>query len=306
VSIELLENLFFIERGYLSANHFVCCSEKPALIDTGYITEFETTERMIAKLGVDLTDVGLIVNTHCHCDHIGANRIIQARSSCQIRLHPIGKHFIDTRNDWATWWRYYGQKADFFACTQSLEDGNTLALGPHLFEIIYTPGHSADGIVLYHRPDRILISSDTLWEHDMAVLTPRVEGSAALYNMQQSLKRLADLKVDMVYPGHGQPFEDFEGALQRSMQRVAAYMSNPRQMGRDLLKKITVYTLLMQKTLPEANFYNYLMQTNWFRETVDFYFNSAYETMYNETIDYLLDKRVLHVTHGALTTTVKP
>jgi len=306
VSIELLENMYFIERGYLSANHFVYCSEKPVLIDSGYAADFETTETLISDMGVNLSEVDLIINTHCHCDHIGGNRIIQARSGCKIGLHPTGKHFIDTRDDWAIWWRYYGQQAEFFRCTQQLEDGSTVTIGPHRFEIIHTPGHAADGIVLYHRPSRILISSDTLWENDMAVLTLRVEGSAAVYNTQQSLKRLSGLKVDMVYPGHGQPFEGFEQALQRSLQRVAGYISNPRGIGRDLLKKITVYTLLMIKTLPADDFYDYLMQTIWFKETVDLYFKSAYETMYNETVSDLLDKKALLITDGVLSTTVKP
>ena len=38
-AIEIMKNLFFIERGYLNANHFVYRSEKPVLIDTGYASD---------------------------------------------------------------------------------------------------------------------------------------------------------------------------------------------------------------------------------------------------------------------------
>ena len=66
---EILEDLFFIERGYLSGNHFVYRSKDPILIDTGYISGFHQTEKLISGLGVNLSEVSLIISTHTHCDH---------------------------------------------------------------------------------------------------------------------------------------------------------------------------------------------------------------------------------------------
>ena len=159
---EILEDLFFIERGYLNGNHFVLASEEPVLIDTGYVADFGETEKLINNLGVRFSDVRLIINTHCHCDHVGGNKAVQEVSGCAVAMHRIGKHFIDTRDDWATWWRYYGQRAEFFDCTQALEDGDVIPVGPHDFRVIHTPGHSADCIVLYNRREKVLISSDSL------------------------------------------------------------------------------------------------------------------------------------------------
>ena len=85
-TVEIMENLFFIQRGYLNANHFVYRSEQPVLIDTAYIADFRTTEELIKRLGVDLTGTTLIVNTHCHCDHI-------AERSNLIDLSHAGKRF---------------------------------------------------------------------------------------------------------------------------------------------------------------------------------------------------------------------
>ena len=180
--VEIMEDLFFIQRGYLNGNHFVYRSEDPVLVDTGYVSDFQTTVALIQSLGVDLSRTRLIVNTHCHCDHIGGNKMIQERSTCDIAMHKIGKQFIDTWDDWSTWWKYYQQDADFFNCTTALENGDRLSVGPHEFEVIYTPGHSSDGIVLYHKKEKVLISSDTLWEDDMAVMTIRVEGSRACFS----------------------------------------------------------------------------------------------------------------------------
>ncbi|MFZ1831167.1 MAG: MBL fold metallo-hydrolase [Candidatus Competibacteraceae bacterium] len=98
--------------------------------------------------------------------------------------------------------------AEFFNCTQTLEDGDTINIGPHQFRVIYTPGHAADGIILYSDQEKILISSDTLWGKDMSVMTLRLEGSTALLRRLDALKKLEKFDVKAVYPSHGKLFGD--------------------------------------------------------------------------------------------------
>lgn len=303
---EVLNDLFFIERGWLNGNHFVYRSNAPILIDTGYISDFSETQRLIMNLGVRLDEVTLIINTHTHCDHIGGNRIIQQKSGCGVALHRAGKHYMDTRDDWSTWWRYYNQEADFFDCTQIIEDGEMIAIGPHLFQVIYTPGHASDGIVLYNSQEKILLSSDTLWESDMAVMTLRVEGSAALFHMQQSLQKLETLDVKRVYPGHGKPFSDMKKAIAKSQERIEKFLQDRRKIGDDLMKKIIVYTLLMKRAVKEKTFFSHLMGTHWFKETVDLYFEGEYKTKYQEIMTILIAKGAVKRSNKELFAMVKP
>jgi len=304
--IEILKDLHFVERGYLNGNHFVYISAPPVLIDSGYVADVDETVRIIKNLGVNLSEISQILCTHSHCDHIGGNHYIQQKSNCDIALHKIGKHFIDTRDDWSTWWRYYQQDADFFDCTIELTDGDMIAIGPHEFSVIHTPGHASDGIVLYNRKNKVLISSDTLWENDVAVMTLRVEGSTALFRMMETYDRIESLDVQMVYPGHGEPFPDFGGALSKSRKKIERLIANRELVGLDLLKKITVYTLLMRKAVPENDFFNLLMGTYWFKETVDLYFNSEYETKFDEIMRHFLQRKIIQREEGMLITTVKP
>jgi glyoxylase-like metal-dependent hydrolase (beta-lactamase superfamily II) len=303
---EILKDLFFIERGFLNGNHFVYRSEAPVLIDTGYISGFDETEKSITRLGVNSRDISLIISTHTHCDHIGGNNRIQQKSGCEIALHRVGRYFIDSRDDWSTWWRYYNQEAEFFRCTRSLEYGEIITLGPHEFQVIYTPGHASDGIVLYNQRDKILISSDTLWQTDMAVMTLRVEGSRALFDMQASLGKIENLEVQTVYPGHGKPFYDMPKAIARSKQRIDNFLRNPEAIGDDLLKKIIVYTLMMKKNMPVDTLFDYLMDTYWFKETVDLYFKGRYEAKYKEVINSFLRRGIVIQENDDLFTTVKP
>jgi hydroxyacylglutathione hydrolase len=304
--LEIMEDLFFIERGYLNGNHFLYRSQAPILIDTGYISDFSDTENFIKELGVQISDIRQIINTHCHCDHIGGNRIIQEKSGCDIALHKIGKHFIDTQDDWATWWKYYNQKADFFTCTRTLEDGEVIDMGPHRFKILHTPGHASDGIVLYNKEEKVLISSDTLWENDLAVMTIRVEGSTALFQMMESLEKLEFLDVNLVCPGHGAPFSDMKCAISKSKKRLENYMSDKERIGDDLLKKIIVYTLLMNRIVEAETFFTNLMSTHWFKETVDLYFDSEYRLKYNEIVNSFIQRDIIRHENQKFFTTVRP
>jgi len=304
--VEIIDDLYFIERGYLNANHFVYVSEKPVLIDTAYLSDVDQTLQIMADLGVNAADTRLIISTHCHCDHIGGNKLIQDKSGCDIAVHKFGKYFMDTRDDWSTWWRYYDQQAEFFTCTRELNDGDDLLVGPHEFKVIHTPGHASDGIVLYNQKNRILISSDTLWEKDAAAMTLRVEGSTALFRMLESYDKIESLDVKIVYPGHGEAFTDFKKALAKSRKKINRLIENPSRIGLDLLKKITVYTLLMHKTIPEEDFFALLMDTIWFPETVDLYFSSKYEPMYNEVIENFMRRGIIKRRKGNLVTLVKP
>jgi hydroxyacylglutathione hydrolase len=303
--VEILDNLFLIERGFLNGNHFLYRSNTPILIDTGYGSDLEMTERLLRDLGVDLSYTRLIINTHTHSDHIGGNKAIQQRSGCHIALHSIGKHFIDTKDDWSTWWRYYGHESEFFECTHALEDGERVGVGPHEFRVLHTPGHASDGIVLYHPKEKILISSDTLWENDVATITTRVEGSTTLFRLLESLERLESLEVKVVYPGHGGPFKDFESALKKSRKKVIDYLNHPEKTGSDLLKKIIIYTLLMLKETDEAGFFGYLMGTHWFKETVELYFNRQYRLMYDKIMNDFLRRSIVKRLKGKLYTTVR-
>jgi glyoxylase-like metal-dependent hydrolase (beta-lactamase superfamily II) len=303
---EILSDLFFFERGYLNGNHFAWRNREPILIDTAYKTGYQATERMVNDVGADIDRVSLIINTHCHCDHVGGNRIIQERSGCGVAVHKIGKHFIDTKDDWSTWWRYFAQEADFFSCTRALDDGELISVGPHEFQVIYTPGHSADGIVLYNRQAKILLSSDTVWEKDLAAITIRVEGSRAIFDMLESLERLRNLDVGITYPGHGRPFTDLAAAVHRAVKRLEQYLTDGTRVGDDLLKKIIIYTLMMKPGAEAATFFDSLMKTSWFPETINMYFDRDYLKKFEEILTLLLQRGLVKIKDGRMFTTVKP
>lgn len=304
--VEILPGLYFIQRGYLSANHFALQSEKPILIDTGYLGAWHETKAILINLGLDISRTELIVNTHTHCDHVGGNHRIQKRSDCAIALHPRGAKFMRDRDDRSPWWSYYHQEAEFFQPTQALDDGHVVQIGPHTFEVIHTPGHASDGLVLYSRQTRILLSSDTLWERDFPVMTLAVEGDRAIETMLASLVKIAALEVDRVYPGHGAPFDNFQSALQRAITRLERFQADPSRVGWDVIKKIFVYTIMMKQRVAIDTFWDQLMGTRWFPDTADRYFSGDCRSVYDKAIKELHHRNIIKMDGNDWVTTVRP
>ena len=95
-------------------------------------------------------------------------------------------------------------------------------------------------------------------------------------------------------------------AITRSKKRIDNFLSNPQAIGEDLLKKIIVYTLMMKKNVPAENLFGCLMDTYWFKETVDLYFRGRYEAKYEEVLNSFLRRSIVISENGNLFTTVKP
>ncbi len=305
---QILPDFYFVERGWMNANQFVFKGEKTVLIDTGDIKQWPVTERVLESNGVCPSEVDLIVSTHSHCDHIGGNHFIQKRSGCSIAMHRIDRSFIENHDDWSTWWRFYHQKGKFFRVDQTFENGDKIDLGEGIsFRVIHTPGHASGGICLYEKSNEFLISSDTLWEGgDMGVINTIIEGNIAPFLAESSLQRLSKLRVKKVFPGHGRPFEDFEGAIKKGLQRLSHFINHPQSMAMDHLKKLFIYILLLTGGIQKDRMFSYLMKTNWYPIVVKRYLDEAYERVYFSILQELVERGLVEERDGCNVSTVRP
>ncbi|GBF34694.1 hypothetical protein DCCM_3814 [Desulfocucumis palustris] len=301
----IVDNFYFVERGWLNANHFVFNGNNKVLIDTGYKKHLDETFHLIRQTGLDPAKVELIISTHCHCDHIGGNKAIHDLSGCAIAMHSIDRYNIEGKNDWNTWWRYYDQEADFFPVSRSLEDNDVILLDGLELIVIHTPGHASGMISLYSPQHRFLISSDAVWNGDFGVITTRVEGGIATFLQQQSLKKLAKLDICTIYPGHGSIIYNAGEAIYQCQKRLEYFMEQPERIGRDLLKKIFLYTLLMKPEYTYEDFFEYIMSTFWYPETIDFYFKKQYRPVYEDVMNELIEKSLVLRDHDKLVARLK-
>lgn len=91
------------------------------------------------------------------------------------------------------------------AC-KPIADGDTISLGDRDLTALHLPGHSPGSIGLFDPIEGALFSGDVVYD-----LTPGEElldgiNGAEVVDYVDSLERIADLAITVVYPGHGDPF----------------------------------------------------------------------------------------------------
>lgn len=181
------------------------------LIDTPPQTRDEIV-RLVGELGVT---VERIVLTHAHWDHIvDANALrdalgapLLAHPDADARLQSPGSHVMDLPFT-----------IEPITPDEHLEEGDTVTLGKHTFDIHHLPGHDPAHIVLYSADDKVMFGGDVLFPGGHG--RTDIDG-ADQATMVRSLARLLELPDDItVYPGHG--VETTIGAERGWMRQMTA------------------------------------------------------------------------------------
>jgi len=164
----------------------------------------------------ELTDKRVsVVNSHSHLDHVGGDYLYE---DVAIYDHPIALETLHRKSE--SWSRYEqrvlgpGQvwkplppgvspetiKIHPSEPTRLLHDGDKIDLGGRVLEVLHTPGHCPDEIVLLDREMRGLFTGDCFY---MARLYAHGQFSD-LDVYYETAKRLASLvpDVDWLYPSH--------------------------------------------------------------------------------------------------------
>ena len=215
------------------------------LVDSGPNSgsSLDELERQIAAHGHRIEDLGLILISHQHIDHIGLVSILAKRSGAEVaaldRLVPLVEGYREAAgadDEWATelmtrngippevvtalasvsrGFRAWGARADV---TQSLQDGEDLRLRDRTLRAVFRPGHSPTDTVFHDAERRILIAADHLLAHISSnpLMTRPLDGGPrpqALVTYLESLQKTRAMELDLVLPGHGDPITDHRAVI---------------------------------------------------------------------------------------------
>jgi glyoxylase-like metal-dependent hydrolase (beta-lactamase superfamily II) len=180
----------------------------------------------------------------------------------------------DTRGLWLD---YADQRSERFDVTEELRAGSVYRWGELSWQAIAAPGHEMGALVFYCEDERILISGDALWENGFGIVMPDQSGTLAA--TRSTLEQLARLDVEIVIPGHGQPFDDFSGALERSFARLRAFEADGSRMARHVLKVMLTFSLLERGRLPFSTLAAYLDGIPIYREYNALYFGLSAQAL---------------------------
>lgn len=171
-------------------------SEKPVtVIDTGVGDMLNSLSRRFKNIDLRLSDVDIVILTHGHFDHIGGVMEIIEETSPYIFIHR-------------------GDSSSLRGLTINELNGGELIQSAQPLKVIHTPGHTGGSICLLIEDRGILFSGDTVFYGGFYGRTDLTGGSRV--DMVNSLRRLSELRVECLLPGHGQlVFENADKHISR-------------------------------------------------------------------------------------------
>lgn len=233
------------ERGWLSANNVLLTDGAGAtLIDSGYLSHAVQTVALVreALAGRPLTR---LVNTHSHSDHIGGNAAVQRAFACRIMVPAGMARAVAEWDEDALLLTTAAQAGERFGHDEVLAAGDCFEAAGLAWQACAAPGHDMDALVYYNPERRLLISGDALWRDGFGILFADVLGTGdGLGEARRTLEALGRLAVDVVIPGHGAPFVEFDDALERAFARLAAFEADGARIARNAIRACMSFTLL--------------------------------------------------------------
>ena len=277
-------------RDWLSSNNVLLKS--PAghvLIDSGYARHASLTLALLSSArGLGEQPLALLVNTHCHSDHMGGNAAVKARYGCPIAV-PVGEApVIDAWEEQTLLLGYTDQHAPRFAYDETIRPGETLSWGDLEWRAVAAPGHDMGALVFFNDAHGILVSGDALWQNGYGLVMPREVDPRALPAARATLETLASLDARIVIPGHGEPFTDVAAALERAFSRTDAFDADSLRVARHVLKVLLVFALLDRRRLALADLPAYMERVEIYRQFNALFFRRPPGKLADMLVDELL------------------
>ena len=145
----------------------------------------------------------LLVNTHCHIDHVLGNHFVSKSWNIPLAMHKLD---LPTLKSVADYCSIYG----FHNYEQSpepklfLKENDVINFGNSSLKVLFTPGHAPGHIVLHSSKQNFIIGGDVLFK--LSIGRTDLPGGDHDTLIQSIKEKLIPLHDDTtVYCGHGMP-----------------------------------------------------------------------------------------------------
>jgi glyoxylase-like metal-dependent hydrolase (beta-lactamase superfamily II) len=195
----------FQENTYLLSDETGEC----IIIDPGCYDEEEkdSVTRYIEENQLKCT---ILVNTHCHIDHILGNAYIASRYNPQIAACSDDLFLLKEANKYAQVFGFSVEQPPL--PTLILNENSEIKFGQSILKVLLVPGHSPGSVALYSPEENFVIVGDVLFKGSIG----RTDLAGGDYDkiMESIYKKLMTLPPDtIVFPGHGPKTTIHEEAL---------------------------------------------------------------------------------------------
>ena len=159
-------------------------------------------EAVRIALAVEQTDleVGSIIVTHAHIDHVGAVAALVDEYACPVLMHAEAEAMLTQLPTQAMMMGLRFGKVP--AVDRYIEDDEVLDVGGLRLRSLYTPGHAPGHLAFYVEDEGLVLSGDALFAGSVGrVDLPGGSMEVLMRSIEERLLTLPDETV--VYSGHG-------------------------------------------------------------------------------------------------------
>ena len=169
------------------------------IIDPGMYTGTEQNA-ILSFINENTLKPVLLLNTHCHIDHVLGNKFIHDTFGLLPQFHKGELPVLTAVPAYAP---QMGIRYELSPLPQAyLEESGTISFGNSTLELIFAPGHSPAHLCFYSNADKFLIGGDVLFYGSIG--RTDLPGGNFDTLMKSIKEKLLSLPDDCtVYPGHG-------------------------------------------------------------------------------------------------------
>jgi hydroxyacylglutathione hydrolase len=183
------------ENTYILYNEFNEC----IVIDPGCYFDAEKDELVAFITNNHLTPT-MLINTHCHLDHVFGNKLISEKYNLTLQLHENEKAVLAFAP--ASGLMYNMPFDNYIGDFILLNEGDLITLGDDELKVLLTPGHSPGSLSFYAAKDKFVISGDALFKNSVGRSDlPGGNHAQLIRSIKENLLSLPEDTV--VCSGHG-------------------------------------------------------------------------------------------------------
>ena len=185
----------FQENTYIISDETKEC----VIVDPGCYDEEEKKE-LSDYISENQLKVRILLNTHCHIDHILGNEFVKTKYSTKLFIHQTEEFVLNAQKVLAPHYgfnRYQEARPDGF-----LSEGDVIEFGLQKFAVLFVPGHSPGHIAFYNEKEKVVFAGDVLFQNSVGRTDlPGGNHNTLIDSIHRKLFTLPDEVT--VYPGHG-------------------------------------------------------------------------------------------------------
>ena len=174
-------------------NTYVVGADRPVVIDPGC----EDPGHLARILEVAGPGIDRILCTHSHPDHSPGAAWLRERTGARVYGQPAPDD---------------GYQDPAYAPDAGIAHGERIAAGEGVLQAIHTPGHASNHVCFLLEPAGLLFTGDHLMSGSTVIIIPP-DGSMREY--LESLRRLRELPLTTLVPGHGAVMPDALAEIDR-------------------------------------------------------------------------------------------